>query len=686
MFVEEIPNFLDTITGSIFLVGAITLTCVIGGVLAGYLVATFRHGPFEAFYVVSSVIAQAIPDFLRTSPRRVYAIARLAAKEAIRRRVILVTFLIFALALLFGGWFINSGVSNPEQVYVNFVLFGTQLLILMLALLISAFSLPEDIKNKTIFTIVTKPVRSTEVILGRIMGFGALCTVLLFTMALISLLFVWRGLSHQHEMVSNNDNPEAVVGSISSFNDVVTPGKAKTGRRVSANCIKELMTGLENGHRHQLEYIREVRSPDDVPPNEDSVVKKETLPDGDIVYFRVVCQPAAGHTHAVKIEQRDGESIVKLGPARGYFRARVPIYCQKVNYYSREGILKGVVERSGERKTAEGKKTKETVGINVGKQNNYRGFLDGSTALSRAEFEFQDFSDARFGGDSQKIPLELSLGVFRTHKGKIDRRIRASIQFESVQSDPNDASESFFISDPPLVFETMEYELQTLTISRKLRGRHIDANGVEISSGEFDLFDDFGANGKLKVIVRCEDAGQYIGVGLGDVYFRAEDNVYWLNFFKGYVGIWFQMMIVVTLGVVFSTFLSTPVTMLGTSCVVVLGFLSKFIRNMRAPESAGGGPIESMVRLVTQQNMVEEMEQSFATTLMKQADVVFVYCLNSLTYVAPNFGKLDFSSFLKYGYWIETDRLMVAGAASLALCFGLFVFGYFCLKTREIAG
>ena len=684
MFVEEIPDFFETLTGSIVLIFTITLICVVGGTLAGYLVATFRHGPFEAFYVVAGVIAQAIPDFLLTSPRRVYAVARLAAKEAIRRRVILVTFLIFALALLFGGWFINGGVSNPEQVYVNFVLFGTQLLILMLSLLISAFSLPEDIKNKTIFTIVTKPVRSTEVILGRILGFGALCTVLLFTMALISLLFVWRGLSHQHDMVTNPDNPEAVVGSISSFNDILTPGKAKTGRRVSANCIKELMTGPKNGHRHQLEYIREVRAPDDTPPSENSVVKKETLPDGNVAYFRVICQPAAGHTHTVKIEQRDGEAIVKLGPARGYFRARVPVYCQKVNYYSREGTLKGVVDRRGERKTGDGRKTNETVGINVGKQNNYRGFLDGGTALSRAEFEFQEFDLARFGGDPKNIPLELSLGVFRTHKGKIERRIRASVQFESIQSDP-ESPESFFVSDP-LVFETMEYELQTLTISRKQRGRHVGPDGVEIGAGDFDLFEDYAKNGQLRIVVRCEDPGQYVGVGLGDVYFRAEDNVYWINFFKGYVGIWLQMMIVVTLGVVLSTFLSTPVTMLGTICVVVLGFLSKFIQNMRSPESAGGGPIESMVRLITQRNMTTEMEESFVTTVMKQTDNVFVYCLNSLTYVAPNFGKLDFSSFLKYGYWIETDRLLVATAATLALCFGLFVFGYFCLKTREIAG
>ena len=684
MFLEEIPDFFQTLQDSAFLVLAISFTCIVLGIFFGYLVATFRHGPFEAFYVVSTVVFQAIPDFIKTSPRRVTAITYLSAKEAIRRRVILVTFIIFALALLFGGWFINSGVTNPEQVYVNFVLFGTQLLVLMLGLLISAFSLPEDIKNRTIYTIVTKPVRATEIILGRIFGFGLLGTGLLIAMAVISLLFVWRGLSHEHAVPSNPDNPSADAGTIASFNEVLTPGKSKAGRRLSANCLRELMTGPQNGHRHQLEYVREVRPASATPPNTKSVVKQEELPGNQIAYYRVICQPAAGHTHEVIIEGSGDDAVVKLGPAQGYYRARMPVYCDTVNFYNRDGTIKGIVNRKGEKKDEAGREIDGSAGINIGKQNTYRGYLDGGTSLSKAEFNFVDITESRFNNDAEIIPLELSLGVFRTHKGFIDRRIRASIQFESVPDNPEEPGDKF-VSDP-LVFETREYEIQTIRVWRNQPGRLISPDGIEIGSANYDLFEQYAANGKLKVVIRCEDAGQYIGVGLGDVYFRAQDNQYWVNFFKGYIGIWLQMMIVITLGVTFSTFLSTPVTMLATLCTIILGFLAKFIQNMQAPEAAGGGPLESMIRLVTQKNMTVELEESFGTTFLKQTDNVLVYCLRSLTHVAPDFSRLDFSKFLKYGYWIENDRIFVAMAASLALCFGLYVFGYFCLKTREIAG
>ena len=191
MVVENFPNFLDWINSAVVLFAGIGIAAVILGVFFGYVVASFRHGPFEAFYVVAQVISQAIPDFFGTAPRRIMAVARLAIKEALRRRVILVTFGIFALTLLFGGWFMNNGSDHPDRVYVNFVLWGTQLLVLLMGMLISAFSLPEDIKNKTIYTVVTKPVRSTEIVLGRIVGFGLLGTGLLALMGLISFLFVW---------------------------------------------------------------------------------------------------------------------------------------------------------------------------------------------------------------------------------------------------------------------------------------------------------------------------------------------------------------------------------------------------------------------------------------------------------------------------------------------------------------
>ncbi len=72
----------------------------------------------------------------------------------------------------------------------------TSYLVLLLALFLSVFSLPGDLKNKTLHTVVTKPVRHSEIVLGRIIGFTVVCTFLLAVMGVLSYLFVVRGLAH----------------------------------------------------------------------------------------------------------------------------------------------------------------------------------------------------------------------------------------------------------------------------------------------------------------------------------------------------------------------------------------------------------------------------------------------------------------------------------------------------------
>jgi hypothetical protein len=271
--------------------------------------------------------------------------------------------------------------------------------------------------------------------------------------------------------------------------------------------------------------------------------------------------------------------------------------------------------------------------------------------------------------------------VFRTTKGEIERRVLGSIRFESVGDDKVD---NRYISEP-IIFETDEFNIQTLPVSRQQPGRILAPDGTVVEEGLYDLFDDFAKNGKLKLILRCEDRNQYIGCARADVYFRAQDDYYFWNFLKGYLGIWCQMLVVISLGVALSTFLSAPVTMLAASVAIIVGFFGEFIRKLAEPDVSGGGPIESFYRLVTQNNMETPLETGFATTVIEQIDKLLVYLLDKLTYLAPDFAKLNFSDFLTYGYSIDSDRILVAIAIAIGFCLGLTILGYFCLKTREIA-
>ena len=660
MVVEDFTTFSEWITTGAGQFGFVVLAGIVLGMFFGYFVASFRHGPFEAFYVVAQVVGQAIPDFIYTSPRRVSAIAGLAIKEALRRKVILVTFVIFAATLLFGGWFMNTGGEHPDRIYINFVLWGTQLLVLLMGMLISAFSLPEDIKHKTIYTVVTKPVRSTEIVLGRIVGFGLLGTGLLALMGVISFFFVWRGLSHEHQIVGDT---QTIASFVNIPDDKIS---SISGRRASENAIMEAETNVVAGHRHRIELIEDIRDEGDPEPRiKSNILDTKKLADGRTVYRRVICNPIGGHTHQITIEGEGDSANISMGPAIGYFRARVPIYSKKVVFYDRNGTL-------GE-------------ATNIGKEWGYRGYVDGGnsrsrTSLSKAEFSFENFKASNFP-ETEIIPLEMTLGVFRTYKGDMQKRVTGGIQFQSV---PDSELDNIYVSDV-VDFETNEFSIQTLPVSRKVLGKVVSPDGKLIETGEYDLFDDFASNGKVNLAISCRDINQYIGVARGDIYFRAGDQLYWVNFFKGYLGIWCQMMIIIAMGVAFSTFLSAPVVMLGTIVMIIVGFFTTFIREMTEANHDGGGPIESFVRVVTQQNMVMDLDTGILTTAIQQTDKLLVGILNAITYLAPDFSSLNFSNFLTYGYAINNDRILVAVSITLAFCVGLTVLGYFALKTREIA-
>jgi ABC-type transport system involved in multi-copper enzyme maturation permease subunit len=134
----------------------------------------------------------------------------LAIKESIRRKVI-VGFIVFAVLLLYAGWFLDVNSTSPAKLYLSFVMTTTTYLVLMLALLLSTLSLPADIKNRTIYTIVTKPVRSAEIVLGRILGFTVVGTGLLFLMGAISYGFVFRNLTHQHDLDGESEEITAAL-------------------------------------------------------------------------------------------------------------------------------------------------------------------------------------------------------------------------------------------------------------------------------------------------------------------------------------------------------------------------------------------------------------------------------------------------------------------------------------------
>jgi hypothetical protein len=261
----------------------------------------------------------------------------------------------------------------------------------------------------------------------------------------------------------------------------------------------------------------------------------------------------------------------------------------------------------------------------------------------------------------------MTIRVFRTHKGDIERGIAGTIVLNNPYED---------VSSVPIPFTAREFTVDQKIIPRKLKS----ARGKEI-----DLFKDLVSGGELEIRVQCAERAQYYGMADADLYLRAADGSFTVNFFKGYLAIWFQMIMVICFGVLFSAMVSGPVALMATLASIVIGYSSDFIVKVATGEMQGGGPLESGYRMATHDNMVTELEGGVTTAAMQGTDTVLMVVMHGVTVLLPDYADVDTTQYVADGYYIPFDLIGQHFFITMAFAVVITILGYFLLKTREIA-
>ena len=585
--------------------------------------------------------------------RRVWAIARLAIKESLRRRVLFI-FLVFLIILMFAGWFLDREATDPAAVYLAFVLSMSTYLVLLLALFLSAFSLPNDIKSKTIYTIVTKPVRSSEIVLGRMLGFGIVGTVLLCGMALLSFLFVSFQLQHEH--ILTQKDLVAIQYADEELANLQASGKpyeTHTGT-----------TRIANGHRHDVTFYS------------DGVVKVENA--NNHGHTASWLNPSKeGETPAVDEEQVNRFAV---SMSQDILQARVPRYAKDMVFRDDEGI---------DRKK----------GIDVGHEWGYRSYIGSfnNSTDNAGVWSFEGITPNRF---PEGLPVEMTLGVYRSYKGDMEKRIQASLSLRNPDTGlhlevvifPTEKfiTKSLFIpTEFHDVSATME-QREAINEASPAGGHLFTPENLDsslASKRDFSLFDDFVTeDGRLEIWLRCLDNQQFVGAGFYDMYLRETDAAVVPNFFKGYFGIWMQMLMIIAFGVLLSTFLGGPVTMVSLFGVMVAGFSRRLLMSVAMGENLGGGPLESFMRMVTQQNLMEDMNKGMAAAFGIMLDKVsgaFLVVLGQV--IPPLYDFVNYETALQRGFDVPVNWMLVHGLTTFGYVLPIFLVGYIILKNREVA-
>ena len=355
-----------------------------------------------------------------------------------------------------------------------------------------------------------------------------------------------------------------------------------------------------------------------------------------------------------------------IGPPIDQLRARMPQY-GRLSFLDRAGLP-------------------TDKGVNVGNEWTYRSYIEGGTGAA-AIWTFENITPDRFSPDNPEfeegVPLDLTLRVFRTYKGDIEKGILGRIQVIEALSE-----EDVKAGKQPLVSEPQIFYAQEFTADRKHIPYKIDARyngGAGSPQPDLNLCEDFAHEGRRMVRIQCEDRAQYFGAAKPDVYVWTGNNYFFVNFAKGYCTIWFQMVLVICFGVLFSTFLSGPVAMLATAMSYVTGYFAQFISDVTSGELEGGGPLESMIRLFYQKNTVSDLGEGASTTAVYGMDSIMLGIMTLFSYLMPDYGNLQTSSFVAEGYNIPPELMTQHMLTTLAYFLVVAALGYMVFKSREVA-
>jgi ABC-type transport system involved in multi-copper enzyme maturation permease subunit len=154
----------------------------LGWVLLGLIVVAFLLFGFR--------------DVLRLSWARISAISSVSFDESIRRRVLWITPLAIVGAIAVSQ--LQNAVDPQDAIRqtTKICLFAAGLVVVLTAIILASTNLQKEIETRVIYTIVTKPTTRLEIVLGKVWGFAKVSAAILLIMGVFTYAYLhvraWR--------------------------------------------------------------------------------------------------------------------------------------------------------------------------------------------------------------------------------------------------------------------------------------------------------------------------------------------------------------------------------------------------------------------------------------------------------------------------------------------------------------
>ncbi|MBI1325919.1 hypothetical protein GC170_22390 [bacterium] len=591
-----------------------------------------------------------VMEFSGVNPIRTLAIGWLARKEAMRRMwapyVVLAVFLV---VLAFTHWFLQPPrPAEMSRLFVGTLTLLCSLLITLMIIFLSPLSLPTDIQQQTIYTIVSKPVSRLELIWGRIVGYMGLVTVIVALFGGISYIYLIRQVNSTIRATVSEadsvraDNPlraaqlDDQAEQLTARMSARVPVKGSLVFRDSRGVPQ--IKGIDVGQ--ELEYRTHVEG---------------ATPSKGIWRFGVVSHP---FDEVRNMAARDA-GRTPTPPAYPIQDRRVP-----VDNFLRPGTIEYV---DNQLFLLKGRQAQGTTGL----ESRIEALNTEKRTLSAKDAELQlALKNAQASGDSAAVDkaeaalaevhsdpfrVEMSFTIYRTTKGRIGEPVFAAIKVINPVT-----GEQYENTFPVREYYT-DYQLVPPSVL-------------------------VGSDGFLNIEVQCVSSTQYLGMAESDLFILASNGSFFWNFVRGLVGVWLQALVLTSIGVFAGTFLSWPVALLTTIAFFIGGQVAYgYLQELAFQAQFGGGPFESLYRLISHDNQMSDLTPTVAVVTAKTFDSLVMPVMSRLVYVVPNFASLDVSNTVADGFAVTGSQVIGNVLMALAYALPFSIAGFFVLKNREVA-
>jgi hypothetical protein len=617
---------------------------------------------YMGYVVLARVAALLVWELFALRGRRLYSIARLAIYESNRRMwAPWVVITVFLLVLAFTHWFLQPPrAAEMGRLYVGTLSLLCSVLLTVMVTILTPLSLPTDIQQQTIYTVVSKPVRRLELIWGRMIGYMALVTGLVVLFGGVSLFYLWRTVGTTIKDTEAAAFKAQAEGRLSDFKLLAEQADQLRTRMKARVPIKGSLSFLDaKGQPHAMgidvgmdQSRREPRSHIEGATSSRAIWSYGIVPDPFTMPGR---QPVLLNRR-IPVEEF-------LAPGT------MEWHLDQANSLA---ILINSAIRSKDQPDLPALKVRE---IDAAIARNQAEMERARSEYERLTGRFKDLlkqaSDAEASGNkkdadrlkneaadlaSPPITVEMTFNVYRTTKGKVGEPVYAEIKAINPRTGQEFEGE---------VFPVKEYYTNRVLLPAWILA---------------------GSGGALRIEILCINGTQYLGMSESDLYLLAREGNFGFNYMKGLFGVWLQAMVLTAIGVFAGTFLSWPVALLTTIAFFIAGQLAfAFLVDFSRQAVLGGGPFESLIRIVTHDNQMSDLAPTAGVVLAKTIDSLVMPVMSMLVFVVPNFQALDVTNTVADGFMVSWHTMLANTLLGLAYALPFSFAGYLILKNREVA-